>query len=67
MELGIWDGGSTAFWYELFEPQKHIALDIQDQRDTPYFRPLCRVSRFGRADQDVLEEPNRQSQAPNDC
>ena len=38
MELGIYDGGSTAFWYELFGPQKHVALDIQDQMDTPYFR-----------------------------
>ncbi len=38
MELGIYDGGSTAFWYELFRPQKMVALDIQDQTDTPYFR-----------------------------
>jgi cephalosporin hydroxylase len=38
MELGIYDGGSTAFWYELFWPQKQVALDIQDQTDTPYFR-----------------------------
>jgi cephalosporin hydroxylase len=38
MELGVYDGGSTAFWYELFGPQKHVALDIQDQTDTPYFR-----------------------------
>src|ERR1041385_6383588 len=38
IELGIYDGGSTAFWYELFRPQKHVALDIQDQTDTPYVR-----------------------------
>lgn len=38
MELGIYDGGSTAFWYELFQPQKQVALDIQDQTDSPYFR-----------------------------
>ena len=38
IELGIYDGGSTAFWYELFRPQKHVALDIQDQTDIPYFR-----------------------------
>jgi cephalosporin hydroxylase len=37
MELGIYDGGSTAFWYELFQPQKQVALDVQDQTDTPYF------------------------------
>lgn len=38
LELGIFDGGSTAFWYELFRPQKHIALDIQDRVDSSYFR-----------------------------
>ena len=38
IELGIYDGGSTAFWYELFRPKKHVALDIQDQTDIPYFR-----------------------------
>jgi Methyltransferase domain len=38
IELGIYDGGSTAFWYELFRPRKHVALDIQGQTDPPYFR-----------------------------
>ena len=38
IELGIYDGGSTAFWYELFRPQKHVALDIQGQTDPLYFR-----------------------------
>ena len=38
MELGIYDGGSTAFWYELFGPQKHVALDIEDRTDPSYFR-----------------------------
>jgi hypothetical protein len=37
MELGIYDGGSTAFWYELFRPQKQVALDIKDQVDAAYF------------------------------
>ncbi len=38
MELGTFDGGSTAFWYELFGPQKHVALDIEGRTDTSYFR-----------------------------
>jgi cephalosporin hydroxylase len=38
MELGIYDGGSTAFWFELFGPQKHVALDIEDRTDPSYFR-----------------------------
>lgn len=37
IELGIYDGGSTAFWYEVFRPQKHVALDIRGQMDSPYF------------------------------
>ena len=37
LELGIYDGGSTAFWYELFRPKKQVALDIQNRTDTPYF------------------------------
>jgi cephalosporin hydroxylase len=38
MELGTYDGGSTAFWYELFGPEKHVALDIEARTDTSYFR-----------------------------
>jgi hypothetical protein len=38
IELGIFDGGSTAFWFELFNPTKHVAIDIQDQTDTRYFQ-----------------------------
>ena len=38
IELGIFDGGSTAFWFELFNPTKHVAIDIQDQADARYFQ-----------------------------
>ena len=38
LELGIFDGGSTVFWYELLRPRKHVAVDIQEQTDIPYFR-----------------------------
>jgi hypothetical protein len=37
-ELGIFDGGSTVFWYELFKPNKFVAIDILDRTDSPYFR-----------------------------
>ncbi len=36
-ELGIFDGGSTVFWYELFKPNKLIAIDILERTDSPYF------------------------------
>jgi cephalosporin hydroxylase len=37
-ELGIWDGGSTAFWFENLKPARHVAIDLQDKEDSDYFR-----------------------------
>jgi hypothetical protein len=37
-ELGIWDGGSVAFWFECLQPRKHVAIDIQQKQDSAYFR-----------------------------
>lgn len=37
LELGMWDGGSIAFWFENFQPRKHVALDLLDRTDSPYF------------------------------
>ena len=36
-ELGIWDGGSIAFWFELFHPSKHVALDLKEKQNSAYF------------------------------
>lgn len=36
-ELGIWDGGSVAFWSELFVPRRHVAIDRADREDSAYF------------------------------
>jgi SAM-dependent methyltransferase len=36
-ELGMWDGGSTAFWFEYFRPEKLVAIDRLDREDSPYF------------------------------
>lgn len=38
LELGIWDGGSTAFWSEVFQPRRHVAIDIIVREDSAYFR-----------------------------
>lgn len=37
-ELGIFDGGSTAFWVEALKPRKHVAIDFQARTDSPYFK-----------------------------
>jgi hypothetical protein len=58
LEIGIWDGGSTAFWNEHLRPQKLVALDIADRDDSTYFREFVvsrqlqeRVKTFWRIDQ----------------
>jgi predicted O-methyltransferase YrrM len=38
LELGIFGGGSMAFWLECLRPRKHVGIDIKDQTDTAYFR-----------------------------
>ncbi|MEG4400396.1 methyltransferase domain-containing protein [Microcoleus sp. N9_A2] len=38
VELGMWEGGSVAFWFEIFKPKKHIAIDLQARADSPYFQ-----------------------------
>lgn len=38
MELGIYDGGSAAFWFECLRPEKLIAIDISPRGDSSYFR-----------------------------
>lgn len=36
-ELGLWDGGSVAFWFEHFQPKKHVGIDLQQREDSRYF------------------------------
>jgi Methyltransferase domain len=36
-EIGIFDGGSTAFWFEYFEPEKLVAVDWLKRGDSKYF------------------------------
>jgi hypothetical protein len=38
LELGIWDGGSIAFWFEYFRPEKLVGVDLQQKEDNPYFK-----------------------------
>jgi hypothetical protein len=38
LELGIWDGGSVAFWFESLGPEKHVGIDNQERTDSDYFR-----------------------------
>lgn len=38
LELGLYAGGSTPFWYELLRPRKLVGIDIQDRNDDEYLR-----------------------------
>ena len=38
VELGIWDGGGAAFWFEMLDPRKLIAVDYSPRGDSDYFR-----------------------------
>jgi len=37
-ELGLWDGGSLAFWFQLFQPKKHVGIDLRRRSDSKYFQ-----------------------------
>jgi predicted O-methyltransferase YrrM len=37
-ELGLWDGGSLAFWFETFHPNKQVGIDLTQREDSKYFR-----------------------------
>jgi hypothetical protein len=37
-EVGIWDGGSLALWFEVFQPRKYVAIDLEQRDDSEYFR-----------------------------
>ena len=38
LELGVWDGGSAAFWFECFQPKKQVGIDHLRRGDSKYFR-----------------------------
>jgi hypothetical protein len=38
LELGIWKGGSVMFWFEYFQPRRHVAVDLMRWEDSAYFR-----------------------------
>jgi Methyltransferase domain len=37
-EIGLWDGGSMVFWSQLFQPAKHVGVDIQNKQNSPCFQ-----------------------------
>ncbi len=37
LELGLWEGGSAAFWFECLKPQKLVGVDIAVRDNSAYF------------------------------
>lgn len=46
LEIGIWDGGSTVFWFECFEPEKIVGIDISTREDSKYFQHYVKSRGF---------------------
>ena len=46
-ELGTFDGGSTAFWYELLKPEVILSVDLERHDDSPYFKRWASEKRIG--------------------
>jgi cephalosporin hydroxylase len=38
LEIGMWDGGSLAFWNEILHPDKIVGVDLNAREDSAYFR-----------------------------
>jgi predicted O-methyltransferase YrrM len=47
IELGIWEGGSAAFWFEAFRPEKLVAVDAIVRADSPHFEQYIRERGLG--------------------
>jgi hypothetical protein len=47
LELGIWKGGSTALWFELFQPRKLVAVDIAPECTSEAFNSYVRTREAG--------------------
>ena len=43
----MFDGGSVAFWNEIFKPEKHIAIDINQRNDSDYFISYIKSNNLG--------------------
>ena len=47
-ELGIWDGASVVFWFELWRPARHVGVDVEDRRADSFDAYVRERERSGR-------------------
>jgi len=43
LEIGMFDGGSLAFWHEILRPKKIVGVDLKAREDSAYFRDYVRT------------------------
>ena len=43
LEIGMWDGGSLAFWNEILRPEKIVGVDLNAREDSAYFRDYAQT------------------------
>ena len=46
LEIGMWDGGSLAFWNEILHPEKIVGVDLKVREDSAYFLDYVRTQRL---------------------
>jgi hypothetical protein len=55
----MWEGGSVAFWFEIFKPKKHIAIDLQPRTDSPYFKSMSAIEGYRMSLRHIGIQPSR--------
>lgn len=46
-ELGLWEAGSLAFWFEILQPQKHVGIDLKPESKNPYLERYIAQRQLG--------------------
>ena len=46
-ELGLWESGSLAFWLEIFNPKKHVGVDLKTESKNPYLEQYIAQRQLG--------------------
>jgi len=47
LELGLWESGSLAFWFEIFNPTKHVGIDLKTESKNPYLEQYIAQRQLG--------------------
>ena len=66
LEIGMWDGGQSAFWNEILRPKKIVGVDLKVREDSAYFRDYVRTQRLELKVRSYWGRSSRRAGAPAD-